>query len=95
VISAFADVEDALAAVEQEDRREEYDKLVASTAQRAFEIAQAQLYSGTIDILTVLNTQRILFQAKDELAQARLAHAQAVVSLFKALGGGWESPPES
>lgn len=94
VVSAFADVEDALAAVEQEDHREEDDKLVVDTAQRAFEIAQAQLYSGTIDILTVLNTQRTLFQAKDELAQARLAHAQAVVSLFKALGGGWESPPE-
>lgn len=94
VVSAFADVEDALAAVEQQEHREEDDKLVVSTAQRAFEIAQAQLYSGTIDILTVLNTQRTLFQAKDELAQARLAHAQAVVSLFKALGGGWESPPE-
>lgn len=94
VVSAFADVEDALVAVEQEQHREEDDKLAVGTAQRAFEIAQAQLYSGTIDILTVLNTQRSLFQAKDELAQARLAHAQAVVGLFKALGGGWESPPE-
>ena len=95
VVSAFADVEDALAAVEQEDRREEADKLVVSTARRAFDIAQAQLYSGTIDILTVLNTQRTLFQAQDELAQARLAHAQAVVGLFKALGGGWQVLEES
>ncbi len=95
VVSAFADVEDALAAVEQEDRREEADKVVVSTAQRAFDIAQAQLYNGTIDILTVLNTQRTLFQAQDELAQARLAHAQAVVGLFKALGGGWQVLEES
>ncbi len=94
VISAFADVEDALAAIEQEGAREQADKGVVETAQRAYDIAQAQLYSGTIDILTVLNTQRSLFQAKDELAQARLSHAQAVVGLFKALGGGWESPPE-
>ena len=94
VISAFADVEDALAAVEQEGRREEADKVVVLTARRAYDIAQAQLYSGTIDILTVLNTQRTLFQAEDELAQARLAHAQAVVSLFKALGGGWQAPEE-
>ncbi len=95
VVSAFADVEDALAAVEQEGRREEADKVAASTAQRAYDIAQAQLYSGTIDILTVLNTQRSLFQAQDELAQARLAHAQAVVGLFKALGGGWKVVEES
>lgn len=94
VISAFADVEDALSAVEQESRREEDDRLAVGTAQRAYDIAEAQLYSGTIDILTVLNTQRTLFQAKDELAQARLSHAQAVVSLFKALGGGWEVAPE-
>jgi NodT family efflux transporter outer membrane factor (OMF) lipoprotein len=94
VISAFADVEDALAAVEQEDRREEADKVVVSTARRAYDIAQAQLYSGTIDMLTVLNTQRALFQAEDDLAQARLAHAQAVVGLFRALGGGWEISEE-
>ena len=95
VVSAFADVEDALAAIEQEDRREEADKVVVGTAQRAYDIAQAQLYNGTIDILTVLNTQRALFQAQDELAQARLAHAQAVVGLFKALGGGWQVVEES
>ncbi len=94
VISAFVDVEDALAAIEQEGRREEADKVVVSTAQRAYDIAQAQLYNGTIDILTVLNTQRTLFQAEDDLAQARLGHAQAVVGLFKALGGGWQSLEE-
>lgn len=94
VVSAFVDVEDALAAVEQEDQREGADKVVVETAQRAYDIAQAQLYSGTIDILTVLNTQRSLFQAQDELAQARLAHAQAVVGLFRALGGGWQSLEE-
>ena len=94
VVSAFADVEDALAALEQEGRREEADKVVVSTAQRAYDIAQAQLYNGTIDILTVLNTQRSLFQAQDELAQARLGHAQAVVGLFRALGGGWQGAEE-
>ena len=94
VVSAFVDVEDALAAIEQEGRREEADKVVVSTAQRAYDIAQAQLYNGTIDILTVLNTQRTLFQAQDDLAQARLAHAQAVIGLFRALGGGWQGPEE-
>ena len=42
----------------------------------------------------MLNTQLALFQAQDMLAQARLARLQAVVSLFQALGGGWQKPPE-
>lgn len=90
VISAFGDVETALVAVEMTDRQEEAQRAAVVTAQRAYDIAQAQLYSGTIDILTVLNTQRTLFLAQDLLVQARLAHAQAVVSLFRAVGGGWE-----
>jgi outer membrane protein TolC len=32
-----------------------------------------------------------LFQAQDLLVQVKLAHAQAVVGLFRALGGGWEA----
>jgi multidrug efflux system outer membrane protein len=94
VVSAFADVEDALAAVEMETRRETAQTAVVTSARKAYDIAQAQLYSGTVDILTVLNTQRSLFQAQDLLAQARLGHAQAVVGLFKALGGGWQGTEE-
>jgi len=38
----------------------------------------------------VLNTQQTLFQAEDTLLQAQLAWLQSYVSLFSALGGGWE-----
>jgi NodT family efflux transporter outer membrane factor (OMF) lipoprotein len=94
VISAFAEVEDALISVEMEGRRETAERAAVATAQQAYDIAQEQLRYGTIDLLTVLNTQRSLFQAEDSLAQARLTHAQAVVGLFIALGGGWQSPEE-
>jgi outer membrane protein TolC len=77
-----------------EARREQAEHAAVATARKAYEISQAQLFNGTIDILTVLNTQRSLFQSEDLLAQARLAHAQAVVSLFKALGGGWQRAEE-
>jgi outer membrane protein, multidrug efflux system len=90
VVSAFGDVETALNAVSQAAQQERDQGVATDTAQRANEIAQAQLYSGTVDILTVLNTQRTLFQAQDLLVQAKLVHAQAVVGLFKALGGGWQ-----
>jgi outer membrane protein, multidrug efflux system len=38
----------------------------------------------------VLNVQQTLFQAEDALWQAQLARLQAIVSLYQALGGGWE-----
>ena len=48
---------------------------------------------GTVDLVTVLQTQQTLFQAEDALAQARLAHVQAIISLYQALGGGWLPKP--
>jgi outer membrane protein TolC len=46
--------------------------------------------AGTINVLTLLNTETALFSARDALAQAKFAHLQAVVSLYQALGGGWQ-----
>ncbi|PKU25017.1 efflux transporter outer membrane subunit [Telmatospirillum siberiense] len=91
VISAFGDVENALVAVETNDQQESAQQIAVETARRAYDIAQAQMFGGTIDIVTLLNTQRTLFQAQDALVQVRLTHAQAVVGLFRALGGGWQA----
>ena len=54
------------------------------------QLAGDQLRAGTADIVTVLNVQTTLFQAEDSLVQAQLARLQAIVSLYQALGGGWE-----
>jgi len=94
VVSAFKDVEDALTAIQQSARQAEAQANAALTAQRAYDIAQERLFSGTIDILTVLNTQRTLFQAQDLLIQAKLAQFQAAIDLFRALGGGWQADAE-
>ena len=94
VINAFTDVEKALIAVQQTAERERLQREVVRSSRRAFEISETRLREGTVDLITVLNTQQTLFQAEDTLAQARLARLQAVVSLFQALGGGWHSPVE-
>ncbi len=93
VISGFADVENALVAIQQTARRERLQGEVVSSSRRAFEISETRLREGTIDLVTSLNTQQSLFQAEDNLAQARLAHLQAIVSLFQALGGSWADEP--
>ena len=64
-----------------------------TSSRRAFDISEQRLREGTVDLITVLQTQQTLFQAQDALAQARLAHVQAIISLYQALGGGWLPKP--
>lgn len=89
ILSAFTDVENALVAVQQTARRERLQREVVNASRKAFEISEQRLNEGTIDLVTLLNTQQSLFQAQDVLAQARLAHLQAIVALYQALGGSW------
>jgi multidrug efflux system outer membrane protein len=89
VLSAFQDVEDALIATSKTAEQQMQQQVAVDTAQRAYDIALAQLRSGTIDVLTALNTETALFAARNILVQAKLARLSASVSLFKALGGGW------
>ncbi len=95
VVNGFADVDRALIAVEQTARREVLQREVVRSSRRAFEISERRLREGAVDLVTVLNTQQTLFQAEDVLAQARLARLLAIVSLFQALGGGWQLPAET
>ena len=93
VISAVSDVENTLVAVQYTAERERRQREVVDASRRAFDLSETRLQEGTIDIVTLLNTQQTLFQALDLLAQVRLTRFQAVVSLFQALGGGWPAPP--
>lgn len=90
VASAFSDVENALIAVEKSVDEVAAQRAAEATARNAFEIAQAQMAGGIVDVTTVLNTQKTLFSAQDSLAQARLTQLQAIVGLYKAMGGGWK-----
>jgi NodT family efflux transporter outer membrane factor (OMF) lipoprotein len=92
VISAFADVDSALVAIQETAARETLQRGVVTAARRAFQLAEQRLREGTVDLTTALQIQQTLFQAEDTLAQTRLARLQAVVSLFQALGGGWLMP---
>jgi NodT family efflux transporter outer membrane factor (OMF) lipoprotein len=94
VVSAFADVDNALVSIRQTSERLRLQRDVVAASRRAFQLSEQQLRAGTADIVTVLNTQLTLFQAEDALSQAQLARLLAVVSLYQALGGGWEPKME-
>jgi NodT family efflux transporter outer membrane factor (OMF) lipoprotein len=91
VISSFSDVENALVAVQETTEQQRLQGEVVASARRAFEITQARLREGTVDLVTVLNTQQALFQAEDSRVQAGLARLLAAVALFQALGGGYNN----
>ncbi len=95
IVSAFVDVEQALIAIADAAERERLQRQVAASSRQAFSIAETRLREGTVDLTTVLVTQQALFTAQDNLAEARLARLQAVLSLFQALGGSWMSPPKN
>jgi multidrug efflux system outer membrane protein len=95
VIAALANVEDSLIAMQQTQELVERQQHAALTAQRAYEFSQAQMRAGTINVLTLLNTQTAWFSARDALAQAKYARLLALVSLYQALGGGWENNQEA
>jgi len=95
VISAFSDVETALTAVRNAAQTEQLQRDVVRSSRQAFDISEQRLREGTIDLVTVLQTQQTLYQAQDQLVQAQLARMQAIVSLYQALGGGWlPKPPQ-
>jgi len=93
VISGFTDVDKALIAVRETTRAEELQRKVVTSSRRAFDLSDQQLRAGTVNLITLLQVQQTLFQAEDQLAQARLLRLQAVVSLYQALGGGWLPKP--
>lgn len=90
VITAFGNVEDALAAVRRSGEQLRREQQSVDAARDAYELSQAELQAGTIDILTVLNTETALFTAQDALVQAKYSHVNALVTLYNALGGGWQ-----
>jgi multidrug efflux system outer membrane protein len=90
VIQAFNDVDTALVSIKETTERLRLQREVVAASLRAFQLAEQQLRAGTADIVTVLNTQTTLFTAEDALWQVQLARFLAIVSLYQALGGGWE-----
>jgi outer membrane protein, multidrug efflux system len=93
IISAFSDVESSLTITQQTAEQQRLQEDAVEQARIAFELADARYRAGAVDLLTVLDSQRTLFSARDQLAQVKSARLQGVVSLYRALGGGWRMEP--
>jgi len=90
VLQAFTDVDNAVTAWRFTTEQEALQQIAVDQARRAAAIARAQMAAGTTDITTVLTTETTLLNNEDTLAQVRLARTEALLNLYKALGGGWQ-----
>lgn len=89
ILRAAEDVEDAFVSlVEMEAHTQEVQSEVTSLT-RARDSAQMAYTTGLIPLTDVLDADRQLLAAQDELALTRANTARAATSSFRALGGGW------
>jgi len=89
-LTAFSDVENALSATQR--LQEQLDSLVAqkSALERTLAIASQRYKAGYSTFLDQLDAQRGLLSVQLALSQTRADQMNAYVTLFQALGGGWD-----
>jgi NodT family efflux transporter outer membrane factor (OMF) lipoprotein len=89
VLSALKDVEGALVAYANEQTRRDSLAAALTAGRSAFELARFQYNSGLVSFQTVLDTQQSLLSTQDQLAVSQAKVTSNLISLYKALGGGW------
>lgn len=88
---AFQDVSDSLVAVRRlREVRLEAERQVKALAQQT-ELAYQRYFGGVTPYLEVLDSDRQLFESELRLTQAQADELLAVIALYRALGGGWQT----
>ncbi|MCU0600343.1 MAG: efflux transporter outer membrane subunit [Desulfobacterales bacterium] len=87
--SAFADVENALITRRKLSEQTQAQERLVKAGREYARLAQLQYDGGYAPYSTVLQAQQQLFPAELSLAQARASLLSSLVSIYKAMGGGW------
>ncbi|HTO62244.1 MAG TPA: TolC family protein, partial [Bradyrhizobium sp.] len=90
VLTAFTQVNTALTNYEQEHATLDALNEDVKQAQIALNLAENQYTQGLTDYLFVLNAQQALLSAQVNQAQSTARLGTDLVTLYQALGGGWE-----
>lgn len=91
VLDALEDVENALQAGTAADAREAQLAIAEDAANNSALLARMQYQSGLTDFQTLLTTEQSLLSASNNRASSKADQALAVVQLYNALGGGWQT----
>lgn len=87
--NAFREVSDALAGRATLDSQVAADTALVASSSESFRLSNMRYTGGVENYLGVLDAQRILYSAQQSLVSVKLARLQNLVTLYKALGGGW------
>jgi NodT family efflux transporter outer membrane factor (OMF) lipoprotein len=90
VIAALSEVESALGQISSLDEQRRLKTTELEQARQAYDLAEIRYKAGAEDLMTVLDTQRALSDVQNDMGKLKLQRLQATVSLYKALGGGWQ-----
>lgn len=91
VLGALEDTESALAQFGASRERRDFLADSVHNSTRAVQIARTQYENGLVDLLPVLDAQRVALTSQLELSQSQTELLTSLVALFKALGGGWDA----
>jgi len=89
VLAAWHEVDDALSAYRSVQRRAERLEVAVTENRKALANAERRYTQGAADYLSVLVTRQRLLDSENAASRSRTDMAVAMVSLYKALGGGW------
>ncbi len=90
IIKAAQEVEDGIVGFLKHRDAAVFEANAATAAEEAVQLALIQYREGAVDYQRVLDTQRVLLDAEQRLADLRSLTATNLIALYKALGGGWE-----
>ena len=91
VLTSLEDVENALNALRAARLREAQFAIALEAASNSALLARTQYRSGLTDFQQLLTVESSLLSARDGVAASRGDEALALVQLYRALGGGWDS----
>jgi outer membrane protein, multidrug efflux system len=95
VLIALAEVEDALVAYDKGRTRHQALAASAEDYKRSQLLALDRYEEGYATYLDVLEAQRSLYAAQDSLAQSDQQIIDDLIAIYKALGGGWQTDPQT
>jgi len=87
--TAFREVSDGLVGRSTLDSQARKEQTLVDTTSKSYDLSMMRYRAGVGDYFDALDTQRSLFAAQQTLVEVRLARLTNLVTLYKALGGGW------
>jgi NodT family efflux transporter outer membrane factor (OMF) lipoprotein len=94
LLLAMEEVESAMVGLSEEQVRRVHLNNAVTANQRVVQLASDRYTGGIGEFLDVLDGQRTLYDAQEELVRSDATVTQGFIALYRSLGGGWPSHPQ-